>query len=67
VKVNCSAREGAVADYIADAAVHRNMAEEYRIMANARTDGLREQFIKLAEALEALAANERELAKKISN
>lgn len=56
-----------MADYIADAAVHRNMAEEYRIMANARTDGLREQFIKLAEALEALAANERELAKKISN
>jgi hypothetical protein len=43
------------------------MAEEYRIMANARTDGLREQFIKLAEALEALAANEGELAKKISN
>jgi len=48
-------------DYGADATRHRRMAEEYRMIANTRRDGLRAQFLKLAEAFDELAQGEDKL------
>jgi hypothetical protein len=51
-------------DYETDAARHRRMAEEYRMMADTRRDGLRAQFLKLAEAFYELAQSEDKLLRR---
>jgi hypothetical protein len=51
-------------DYDAEAKRHREMAEEYRTMAEcARDDGLRVHYRKLSEVYDGLAKNEDQVAR----
>ncbi|MHC2621648.1 hypothetical protein ACVIW2_003680 [Bradyrhizobium huanghuaihaiense] len=50
-------------DYMAEAARHRHVAEEYRTMASCTSDeGLRKVYLRLADDYDSLATNEDRVA-----
>ena len=59
---------GVCRDYAAEAKRHRQMAEQYHIMAVCTPeDSLRDHYCQLAEAYERLAQNEAQLARSLKN